>query len=307
VGGFLVPTRGRSVRMGSVVAHGILAVGLVAALGSCTMGPSPGAVTTTHLVPATGLPANPKLPSSPPQDPKLAVANGFLVVEESDPTVSAKPDWGVIRRLAEVVSGGGRKQVGQPYEVAGKIYEPKVDTTYDSVGMASWYGGQFHGRTTANGEIFDRTAISAAHPTLPLPSYVRVTNMRNDRSIVVRVNDRGPYSSERLIDVSEQTAALLGFRKRGLTQVRVEYISSAPPEGEDKSVLLATYQGPPPAEPRLLLASSAPSGPAAPRPIAFASEPVPQPAAAAMDNLTISMPTADRILMAFEAAGDAEK
>jgi rare lipoprotein A len=294
--------------MGLAVAYGGVTIGLVAALGSCTMGPGPGAVTTARLAPATAiLPANPKLSRLPPQDPKLAVANGFRVVEESDPTVSAKPDWGVIRRLAEVVSGGGRKQVGQPYEVAGRVYEPKVDTAYNSVGMASWYGGQFHGRTTANGEIFDRTAISAAHPTLPLPSYVRVTNLSNDRSIVVRVNDRGPYSRDRLIDVSEQTAALLGFRKRGHTKVRVEYISSAPPEGEDKSVLLATYEGPPPAAPRFVLASNTPVRPAAPQPIAFASEPAPQPAAAAMDKLTVSLPAADRILMAFEAAGDAEK
>ena len=94
------------------------------------------------------------------------------------------------------------RRIGKPYQILGSWYEPKDDPNYDRTGMASWYGAAFHGRMTANGEIFDSAAISAAHPTLPLPSYVRVTNLENDRSIVVRVNDRGPFRHKRLIDVS---------------------------------------------------------------------------------------------------------
>ena len=94
-----------------------------------------------------------------------------------------------------VPKGGGVYRVGKPYTVAGRVYVPEENTNYSAVGLASWYGDDFHGRYTANGEIFDMTSISAAHPTLPLPSYVRVTNLANNRSIVVRVNDRGPYAA----------------------------------------------------------------------------------------------------------------
>ena len=114
--------------------------------------------------------------------------------------------------------GGGVYRVGQPYTVAGRVYVPEEDTNYSAVGMASWYGDDFHGRYTANGEIFDMHSISAAHPTLPLPSYVRVTNMSNSRSIVVRVNDRGPYARDRLIDVSIKTGEILGFLDLGVAR-----------------------------------------------------------------------------------------
>ena len=154
--------------------------------------------------------------------------------------------------------GGGRYQVGQPYQIAGKWYQPSEDPDYDRVGMASWYGAAFHGKLTANGEVFDSAALSAAHPTLPLPSYVRVTNLETDRSIVVRVNDRGPYRHARLIDVSERTAEILGFKRSGMAQVRVEYIERALLDGEDESVLLASYRGPGenPQSTHLMLASA---------------------------------------------------
>lgn len=134
--------------------------------------------------------------------------------------------------------------VGKPYQVAGRWYEPKEDPDYDRQGVASWYGRRFHGRRTANGEFFDRAALSAAHPTLPLPSYVRVTNLENERSVVVRVNDRGPFSRNRLIDVSEQTADLLGFKRAGMAPVRVQYVAPAKTDGGDQAFLLASYQGP---------------------------------------------------------------
>jgi rare lipoprotein A len=98
---------------------------------------------------------------------------------------------------------------------------------YTAVGVASWYGEDFHGRRTANGEKFDMNSFSAAHPSLPLPSNVRVTNLENHRSVVVRVNDRGPFVSGRVIDVSAKTAKALGFYDDGLSKVKVEYVGRA--------------------------------------------------------------------------------
>jgi len=120
-----------------------------------------------------------------------------------------------------------RYKVGTPYQIAGVWYYPREEPDYDQTGIASWYGANFHGRLTANGEIFDRTIISAAHPTLPMPVNVRVTNLDNGRSIVVRINDRGPFMRGRIIDLSEQAADLLGFRQQGLARVRVSFISRA--------------------------------------------------------------------------------
>jgi peptidoglycan lytic transglycosylase len=105
---------------------------------------------------------------------------------------------------------------------------------YSAVGLASWYGAGFHGRRTADGETFDKDSLTAAHPSLPLPCEVRVTNLANRRSLVVRVNDRGPYVGRRLIDVSARTAKLLGFYDRGLAKVKVEYVGRAPLRGADK-------------------------------------------------------------------------
>ena len=169
----------------------------------------------------------------------------------SDPQVEpARADPPRGNWLQRVVSGpraataGRGFKVGKPYQIAGKWYTPQVDPSYDQVGAASWYGGSFHGRVTANGEIFDSAALSAAHPTLPLPSYVRVTNLENDRSVVVRVNDRGPYAHHRLIDVSQRTAELLGFKHDGEARVRVQYVDKARLDGKDQDFLLASYRGP---------------------------------------------------------------
>jgi peptidoglycan lytic transglycosylase len=138
--------------------------------------------------------------------------------------------------------GGGVYRVGKPYTVAGRTYVPRVDDHYTAVGMASWYGDDFHGRYTANGEIFDENSITAASPTLPLPSYVRVTNLENHRSIVVRVNDRGPYVDNRLIDVSVRTAKLLGFYDEGVTKVKIQYVGRAPLAGSNDHELMATLR-----------------------------------------------------------------
>ncbi len=132
-----------------------------------------------------------------------------------------------------VPKGGGRYQIGEPYQVAGLTYTPREDPAYDRVGSASWYGELFHGRRTANGEIYDMDRLSAAHPTLPLPVYARVTNLNNGRSLVVRINDRGPFASDRVIDLSRRSAELLGFRNQGTATVRVKYLGRAPLSGDD--------------------------------------------------------------------------
>lgn len=123
-------------------------------------------------------------------------------------------------------------KVGKPYKINGRWYRPAVDTAYDQTGVASWYGDDFHGRPTANGEIFNMREMTAAHTTLPLPSLVEVTNLENGRQAVVRVNDRGPFAKNRIIDLSRAAARRLGFEKQGLAKVRVRYLSPAPLPGE---------------------------------------------------------------------------
>ena len=115
-------------------------------------------------------------------------------------------------------------KLGSPYEIDHVWYFPSYDSNYDRTGVASWYGHPFHGRATANGEHYDMNEVTAAHPTLPLPSRVRVTNLENGRQLVVRVNDRGPFVDGRIIDVSRRAAQLLGFYRNGLAEVRVEYL-----------------------------------------------------------------------------------
>jgi rare lipoprotein A len=132
-----------------------------------------------------------------------------------------------------VPKGGGVYHIGSPYQVAGLTYTPREDPGYDRVGRASWYGELFHGRRTANGEIYDMERLSAAHPTLPLPVYAQVTNLANGRTIIVRVNDRGPYARDRIIDLSRRSAELLGFRSNGTADVRVRYLGRAPLSGDD--------------------------------------------------------------------------
>lgn len=124
-------------------------------------------------------------------------------------------------------AAGGYK-VGQPYSVDGKMYVPKHEQSYNRIGLASWYGPDFHGHETANGEVYDMNALSAAHQTLPMPCYARVTNVKNGRSVIVRVNDRGPFKHDRIIDLSGRAAELLGFHKAGVAAVRVEYVGLAP-------------------------------------------------------------------------------
>jgi rare lipoprotein A len=175
-------------------------------------------------------------------DPKYGVSSSPRVVAMGEP----------------VPKGGGTYRVGKPYTVAGRVYVPEDDPNYRAEGMASWYGDDFHGRLTANGEVFDMASLTAAHPTLPIPSYARVTNLSNGKSLIVRVNDRGPYHGNRLIDVSNRASELLEFKGNGVARVRVEYVGRAPLEGSDDRQLVATLRtGVPAPSPSLVRVASA--------------------------------------------------
>ena len=148
-----------------------------------------------------------------------------------------------------VPKGGGSYKLGNPYTINGRTYYPEHNASYRAEGIASWYGRDFHGRKTANGEVYDMNGISAAHPTMPMPSYARVTNLKNGRSIIVRVNDRGPYVANRVIDLSIGAAKALGTHSGGLARVRVEYVGRALLAGSDDAVLLASLRNGTPAPP----------------------------------------------------------
>jgi rare lipoprotein A len=188
----------------------------------------------------------------------LLLANCSGNMSGIDPRYGVSASPRVVADGEPVPKGGGVYRVGKPYVVAGRVYVPEADPNYSAVGLASWYGDDFHGRYTANGEVFDKESISAAHPTLPLPSYVRVTNLSNRKSIIVRVNDRGPYAHNRLIDVSVKTAKLLGFYGHGVAKVKVEYVGQAPLAGSDDRKLMATLREGTPAEAPVMVASNNP-------------------------------------------------
>jgi rare lipoprotein A len=218
----------------------------------------------------------------------LCAVASLLLAHCSDSSRVVDPRYGVsasprlVDSSEQVPKGGGVYRVGSPYMVGGKLYVPEADPHYQATGLASWYGRDFHGRSTANGEIFDLDSISAAHPTMPLPSYARVTNLANGKSIIVRVNDRGPYHDNRIIDVSMHAAHLLDFHNRGTATVRVEYVGRAPIEGSDDRMLEATLRqnepAPAPGSFRLAAAPLVPALPASraverPRAMSFAAAP----------------------------------
>ena len=190
----------------------------------------------------------------------LVAACCVVLAHCSGPFSSKEYSPRVVEEGEPVPKGGGIYRVGKPYSVNGRTYVPAANPSYRAEGMASWYGRDFHGRLTANGEVYDMHSISAAHTTLPLPSYVRVTNLDNGRSIIVRVNDRGPYHRNRLIDLSIGTAKALDFYSRGLARVRVEYVGPAPLEGSDDTMLVATLRdgSPAPAPSKVMIAAAKP-------------------------------------------------
>jgi rare lipoprotein A len=211
--------------------------------------------------------------------PWFAMAIGAILLaacETGKPSVGAGP--------AGIVGGSppppptakrydpGTYKVGNPYQVEGKWYYPKVDLSYDERGVASWYGPNFDGRKTANGEVFDMTLISAAHKTLPMPSVVRVTNLENGRSLIIRLNDRGPFVRGRIIDLSRRAAELLGFSNKGTAMVHVRLL-------QDESRRAALEAG---ASGKNLMAYGAPAPKAAP------NIPVSVEALAPVENIAVS-------------------
>jgi rare lipoprotein A len=174
-------------------------------------------------------------------EPKMAL-NSSTKEYFSEAAYGVKASPRVAELGERVPRRAGHYQVGDPYKVKGRWYRPKLDTDYKKVGAASWYGSAFNGRLTANGEVYDMTRLTAAHPTMPLPSYARVTNLENGSSVIVRVNDRGPFEYGRIIDLSKRAALLLDYQHTGVANVEVAYVGPAPLEGNDDRYLLASYQ-----------------------------------------------------------------
>ena len=176
---------------------------------------------------------------APPQAPRVSYSHGHEHFSQAKYGHASRK---VVADGERVPHGGGQYLVGRPYTVAGRRYYPAENPSYTAVGMASWYGAAFHGRRTANGEIYDMASLSAAHPTMPLPSYARVTNLGNGYSVIVRVNDRGPYHAGRVMDVSSRVADVLDMKAMGTAKVKVDYVGPAPIEGSDDSQLLASLR-----------------------------------------------------------------
>src|ERR1700712_2393246 len=208
-------------------------------------------------------------------DPKYGVSSSPRVVALGEP----------------VPKGGGTYRVGKPYSVAGRMYVPEENRGYREEGLASWYGDDFHGRLTANGEVFDMASLTAAHPTLPIPSYARVTNLGNGKSLIVRVNDRGPYHGNRLIDVSNRAAELLEFKGNGIARVRVEYVARAPLEGSDDRQLIATLRTgqPAPSPSSVRIASARPFVPEVASPRIRGDVPMPEGRPYTLGNTSADM------------------
>lgn len=130
------------------------------------------------------------------------------------------------KEIEEKAPYKGHYKIGKKYKIKGKTYTPKEDKNYNKVGIASWYGTKdgFHGKKTANGDRYNKRMLTAAHPKLPLPSLVKVTNLSNQKSVILMLNDRGPFVKNRIIDVSEKAAEILGFKKNGVAKIRVQYL-----------------------------------------------------------------------------------
>jgi rare lipoprotein A len=179
-----------------------------------------------------------------------------------------------VQQAGEPAPRGGIYKVGDPYKINGVTYYPAENYSYNETGIASFY--DFHGRVTANGELYDMNSLTAAHQTLPMPSLVRVTNLENGRQLVLRVNDRGPFAGNRIIDVSRRSAQLLGFEQRGTARVRVEIL--ADDSRQLKMALLNARQAP------IAEASAAPArGP-------IASDALPPPAGARVAAVAAPIP-----------------
>ncbi len=211
------------------------------ALASCASStPTPRAAVTTQV--ALTSPNEPVRLSALPVFTENAPTSGAESFAPAEFGVSASPR---VARGPRLPRGGGYDKLGKPYTVKGRTYRPTVNPEVVQRGRASWYGEAFHGRKTANGEIYDMNHLTAAHKTMPLPSYARVTNVKNGRSVIVRVNDRGPFSNDRVIDLSKRAAYLLDYISAGTADVKVEYVGRAPLHGQDDEYLVGSFQGAP--------------------------------------------------------------
>lgn len=195
--------------------------------------PSVSMRATTNFTQAPARPYSPPSAYAPP----LASEPLPTYARPTYPPAYTQPPVGQPVRAVEAPYGpagvASRYKLGAPYSVGGVWYVPREDQGYDRNGAGSWYGADFHGRSTANGEIYNMNALTAAHPTLPLPSYVTVTNLANNRTVLLRVNDRGPYVAGRIIDLSRAAARALGYEQSGTAPVRVRYAGRAPLDGND--------------------------------------------------------------------------
>lgn len=154
----------------------------------------------------------------------LVIASGLLALGGCAGSGPSRPSGGG-DAPAISSSASPNYKIGKPYQVGGVWYYPQEDFDYDETGIASWYGPDFHAKATANGEVFDQDAVTAAHKTLQLPCIARVTNLENGRSIIVRINDRGPFVNGRIIDLSRKSAQLLGMEGKGTAKVRVQVLN----------------------------------------------------------------------------------
>lgn len=187
-----------------------------------------------------------------------SLASALLAACSSSQSDRSPPGPAADNKAASLPPGSWK--LGRPYRINGKWYHPRHDPTYSRTGTASWYGSQFHGLATANGETFDKEQVSAAHPTLPLPSIVKVTNLDNGRELVVRVNDRGPFHDDRVIDLSQAAARELGYERSGLARVRVDFVEIDPAAmGVPAGTVMVASASPP----------AAPTPPPAPAPALF--------------------------------------
>jgi rare lipoprotein A len=224
----------------------------------------------------------------------LAILAGWVAgcaTEGPERTITARP------------SGGGGYRVGVPYQIGDSWYYPHEQPDYDETGIASWYGPTFYGKPTANGELYDGDGLTAAHRTLPLPVNVRVTNLENGKSLVVRVNDRGPFAQGRIIDVSKRAAELLGFYAKGTAKVRVTYLGRADvpngPSPDDTEPVLARALK---AAPTGRVTATSLDRPAAGRPVQVASL---QPPPASVSGAQARDDGADEVVETAGATGQA--
>lgn len=217
--------------------------------------------------------------------PKVAVALIALVgagcssseaPDRYDAKLGVRSSPRVAAASGPVPKGGGVYKVGNPYQIGGRWYYPRHDQSYSKEGVASWYGPGFHGRKTSNGEIFDQHALTAAHQTLPIPSYAYVTNLENGRTVLVRINDRGPYVNDRIIDLSKASADALGYQGAGLSRVRVRYAGQAPLDGSDTREQQFLASQPWRAQPYMAAARPAYNDSTRPREPLYAPPPLPR-------------------------------